>query len=128
LKKKRSANESISPAIFYLPERLALTANAISGSIPSELGGLANIGKRVEALSVILISLCFLFFIRCNTAAFLAISRNTLGGQLPSELGLLKLLGECYVVVSKQGDLTGLYLEERLLILFIPFKSCYRDT
>ena len=76
---------------FLIVEHLQLTNNALEGTLPTELGNLANLSKL--KLLVWLLDAAPYWYSFSPIVAVLGVGRNLFNGTLPSELGLLNSLG-----------------------------------
>jgi hypothetical protein len=84
---------------------LDLDSNSLTGTIPSEVGLMSNLGESsVVWLLVVMIVLSCVFhctlMLTCNffSTAWLFLWRNSLTGTIPSEVGLLMKLSKSSVV------------------------------
>jgi hypothetical protein len=92
--------------IFHSTAELSLSRNSLTGTIPSEVSLLSNLGESsIVWLLVVMIVLSCVFFIvlSCllvifHSTALLYLWGNSLTGTIPSQLGLLSNLSESSVV------------------------------
>jgi hypothetical protein len=91
--------------IFLCTDRLGLSLNSLTGTIPSEVGLLTNLCElSVVWLLVVMIVLCVFFIVlSCLLVIFhstdeLYLSFNSLTGTIPSQIALLSNLCESSVV------------------------------
>jgi high-affinity nickel permease len=91
--------------IFHYTADLWLNDNSLTGTIPSEVGLMSNLGESsVVWLLVVMIVLSCVFhctlMLACHihSTDTLALSGNSLTGTIPSEVGLMSNLCESSVV------------------------------